>query len=84
MIKAILLSQKDLSSRKYVKDFIGFLVHQLNPLWGELGKLENEVPFIFRVYRYPFQINKSTLYATGSTHSHDPHLWLLFRGSSSS
>lgn len=64
-----LLSQKGLSSTKYVKDIISFLVHQLDPSWGELGKLENEVPFIFRVYRYPFQINKSALSDTRSTRS---------------
>jgi kinetochore protein NDC80 len=60
-----LLSQKGLPSGKDVKDIIRFLVHQLDPLWGELGKLEDEVPFIFRVYGYPFQINKSALYAVG-------------------
>lgn len=64
-----LLSQKGLPSGKDVKDIISFLVHQLDPTWGELGKLEDEVPFIFRVYGYPFQINKSALYAAGSPHS---------------
>lgn len=48
---------------------ISFLIHQLDPAWGELGKMEDDVPFIFRAYGYPFQINKSALYAAGSPHS---------------
>lgn len=31
--------------------------------------MEDDVPFIFRAYGYPFQINKSALYAAGSPHS---------------
>ncbi|GLJ56049.1 hypothetical protein SUGI_1203390 [Cryptomeria japonica] len=62
------LSPKNLPSGKDVKDIITFMVHQMDPAW-ELDKLEDDVPFLFRQYCYPFQINKSALHAAGSPHS---------------
>eukprot|EP01018_Ginkgo_biloba_P012754 Gb_08872 [translate_table: standard] len=65
---SVTISPKSLPSGKDVKEIIHFLFRQLDPGW-ELCKLEDDVPFLFRQYGYPFQINKSALYAAGSPHS---------------
>lgn len=50
---------------------MGFLVRQFDPnLFKSFGKLEEEVPQLFKRLKYPFQISKSNLTAVGS-----PHTW---------
>ncbi|GLJ50474.1 hypothetical protein SUGI_1075520 [Cryptomeria japonica] len=77
---AITIPTKGLPTGKEVKEIIHFLVHQLDPEWP-LSKLEEDIPFLFKQYGYPFQINKSALYAAGSPHSWPPLLaalaWLV-------
>eukprot|EP01018_Ginkgo_biloba_P037804 Gb_27703 [translate_table: standard] len=76
----VTIPAKGLPSGKEVKDIVHFLFHQLDPEW-QLGKLEDDVPFLFKQYGYPFPINKSALYAAGSPHSWPPLLaglsWLV-------
>lgn len=47
---------------------IEFLLRHTDPTF-RLVKLEDDVPFFFRMLNYPFQISKSALYAAGSPHS---------------
>lgn len=49
-----------------------FLFRQVDPHLSakHLGKVEEEVPLLFKRLRYPFQISKSNLTAVGS-----PHTW---------
>lgn len=55
------------------KDFmriVTFLFRRLDPNIKFQGKMEDEVPQVFKRLQYPFQISKSALYAVGS-----PHTW---------
>ena len=55
------------------KDFmhiVSFLFRRLDPNIKFVGKMEDEVPQVFKRLQYPFQISKSALYAVGS-----PHTW---------
>jgi kinetochore protein NDC80 len=57
------------------KDFaniMGFLFRQVDPNLSSknFGKIEEEVPQLFKRLKYPFQISKSNLTAVGS-----PHTW---------
>ncbi|KAH9295529.1 hypothetical protein KI387_039117 [Taxus chinensis] len=65
---AVTIPLKGLPSGRDVKEIIIFLFRELDPDLP-LGKLEDDVPFLFKQYGYPFQINKSALYAAGSPHS---------------
>ena len=43
---------------------------QVDPHAKNVGKMEDEVPALFKRLRYPFAISKSALFAVGS-----PHTW---------
>ena len=43
---------------------------QVDPHAKNVGKMEEEVPALFKRLRYPFPISKSALFAVGS-----PHTW---------
>ncbi|MCO5598145.1 hypothetical protein L7F22_052237 [Adiantum nelumboides] len=62
------ISPKLLPTGKDIHNMIEFLFHQIDPHF-RLIRLEDDVPFFFRVISYPFQISKSALYAAGSPHS---------------
>ena len=47
-----------------------FLLRQVDPHIKVFGKIEDEVPTLFKQLKYPFQISKSALFAVGS-----PHTW---------
>ncbi|KAK9828671.1 hypothetical protein WJX72_001447 [[Myrmecia] bisecta] len=47
-----------------------FLFRQIDPNIKTFGKIEDDVPVIFKRLKYPFQISKSALFAVGS-----PHTW---------
>ena len=47
-----------------------FLLRQVDPHIKAFGKIEDDVPTLFKQLRYPFQISKSALFAVGS-----PHTW---------
>lgn len=49
---------------------VQFLFKRIDPSIKFLGKIEDEVPALFKQIGYPFQISKSALYAVGS-----PHTW---------
>ncbi|GFR50162.1 hypothetical protein Agub_g12327 [Astrephomene gubernaculifera] len=54
------------------KDFftiVGFLFQQIDPTFRLQGKVEDEVPQMFKRLNYPFPISKSALFAVGSPHS---------------
>lgn len=48
-----------------------FLATRLDPNVRAFGKVEDEVPLLFKRLNYPFQISKSALFAVGS-----PHRWV--------
>ena len=47
-----------------------FLLRQVNSHIKAFGKIEDDVPTLFKQLKYPFQISKSALFAVGS-----PHTW---------
>lgn len=47
-----------------------FLLRQVDPHIKAFGKIEDDVPTLFKQLKYPFQISKSALFAVGS-----PHTW---------
>lgn len=66
------VSPKTLTSpmSKDVCNIVHFLLRQVDPNMKGLGKMEDEVPQLFKHLKYPFQISKSALFAVGS-----PHTW---------
>jgi hypothetical protein len=66
------VSMKQLSSPT-TKDFhsmVLFLFKQIEPGFKLVGKMDEEVPQMFKRLRYPFPISKTALVAVGS-----PHTW---------
>ena len=58
------------TSKEYA-NIIQFLFHRIDPnLAKNFGKLEEEVPQIYKRLKYPWQLSKSALFAVGS-----PHTW---------
>lgn len=55
---------------KDILNIVQFLFQKHDPHIKLLGKLEEDVPVVFKRLGYPFQISKSALYAAGS-----PHTW---------
>ena len=55
---------------KDILNIVQFLFQKADPNLKLLGKVEEDVPVVFKRLGYPFQISKSALYATGS-----PHTW---------
>lgn len=55
---------------KDILNIVQFLFHKVDPNMKFLGKIEEDVPVVFKRIGYPFQISKSALYAAGS-----PHTW---------
>ncbi len=55
---------------KDVFSIVQFLLRQVDPNMKPLGKMEEDVPQLFKHLKYPFQISKSALFAVGS-----PHTW---------
>eukprot|EP00897_Mesotaenium_endlicherianum_P005743 jgi/Mesen1/5197/ME000258S04289 len=49
---------------------VQFLFKKMDPNIKFAGKIEDDVPLLFKRLSYPFQISKSALYAVGS-----PHTW---------
>ena len=66
------VSPKTLTSpmSKDVFSIVQFLLRQVDPHMKPLGKMEEDVPQLFKHLKYPFQISKSALFAVGS-----PHTW---------
>jgi hypothetical protein len=65
------LSPKLLSSNKEFGAVVAFLARRIDPGAAPLtGRVEEEVPALFKRLRYPFSIPKSALQAVGS-----PHTW---------
>ncbi|KAL3162304.1 hypothetical protein ABBQ32_009992 [Trebouxia sp. C0010 RCD-2024] len=66
------VSPKTLTSpmSKDVFSIVQFLLKQVDPHMKPLGKMEEDVPQLFKHLKYPFQISKSALFAVGS-----PHTW---------
>ncbi|DBA77729.1 hypothetical protein WJX79_003286 [Trebouxia sp. C0005] len=66
------VSPKTLTSpmSKDVFSIVQFLLRQVDPNMKPLGKMEEDVPQLFKHLKYPFQISKSALFAVGS-----PHTW---------
>ena len=66
------VSPKTLTSpmSKDVFSIVQFLMRQVDPNMKPLGKMEEDVPQLFKHLKYPFQISKSALFAVGS-----PHTW---------
>lgn len=66
------VSPKTLTSpmSKDVFSIVQFLLKQVDPNMKPLGKMEEDVPQLFKHLKYPFQISKSALFAVGS-----PHTW---------
>jgi kinetochore protein NDC80 len=65
------LSPKLLSSNKEFGAVVAFLARRVDPGAPPLsGRVEDEVPALFKRLRYPFAIPKSALQAVGS-----PHTW---------
>eukprot|EP00951_Prasinocladus_malaysianus_P028657 scaffold261935_cov46-Prasinocladus_malaysianus.AAC.1 len=65
------ISPKQLSSPT-TKDFhsvIAFLFRQVEPGYRWVGKVEDEVPAMFKRLHYPLSISKTALVAVGSPHS---------------
>lgn len=57
-------------SSKDILNILQFLFQKVDPNMKFLGKIEEDVPVVFKRLGYPFQISKSALYAAGS-----PHTW---------
>ncbi|XP_024379688.1 uncharacterized protein [Physcomitrium patens] len=55
---------------KDVLNIVQFLFQKVDPNLKLSGKVEEDVPVVFKRLGYPFQISKSALYAAGS-----PHTW---------
>ena len=66
------VSPKTLTSpmSKDVFSIVQFLLRQVDQNMKPLGKMEEDVPQLFKHLKYPFQISKSALFAVGS-----PHTW---------
>ena len=66
------VSPKTLTSpmSKDVFSIVQFLLRQVDSNMKPLGKMEEDVPQVFKHLKYPFQISKSALFAVGS-----PHTW---------
>lgn len=68
------LTPKMLASpiKQDVTNIYHFLMRQVDPNLNPktLGKLEDDVPALYKRLRYPFQMSKSALFAVGS-----PHTW---------
>eukprot|EP00891_Asterochloris_glomerata_P003608 jgi/Astpho2/3608/e_gw1.00058.8.1_t len=66
------VSLKTLASpmSKDVFNIMQFLLRQVDPHIKAFGKIEDDVPTLFKQLKYPFQISKSALFAVGS-----PHTW---------
>lgn len=57
------------TSRDYY-EIVGFMYSRIDPEFCFVDKWEQDIPNLFRILRYPFAINKSSLVAVGS-----PHTW---------
>lgn len=55
---------------KDILNIVQFLFQKVDPNMKLSGKVEEDVPVVFKRLGYPFQISKSALYAAGS-----PHTW---------
>lgn len=55
---------------KDILNIVQFLFQKVDPNLKLPGKVEEDVPVVFKRLGYPFQISKSALYAAGS-----PHTW---------
>ena len=55
---------------KDILNIVQFLFQKADPTLKLFGKVEEDVPVVFKRLGYPFQISKSALYAAGS-----PHTW---------
>jgi kinetochore protein NDC80 len=55
---------------KDILNIVQFLFQKADPNMKLSGKMEEDVPVVFKRLGYPFQISKSALYAAGS-----PHTW---------
>lgn len=65
------LSPKTLTTPtgKEFAQMVQFLMQKFDPNIKTFGKVEDEVPLLFKRLNYPFQISKSALFAVGSPHS---------------
>lgn len=57
------------TSKEFIH-IVHFLFRRVDPNIAFAGKIEDDVPALFKRLNYPFQISKSALYAVGS-----PHTW---------
>lgn len=57
------------TSKEFIH-MVHFLFRRVDPNISFAGKIEDDVPALFKRLNYPFQISKSALYAVGS-----PHTW---------